>query len=73
MKLSNTAHNMLWRAIKMGAQGFYTARRDEGRVCEHLRERRLLEFKDGRRSRGYFQFFVVTDAGRAALEAAAAA
>jgi DNA-binding MarR family transcriptional regulator len=60
---------MLWRAIRMGAQGFYTARAAERRVCERLRARGLLEFKDGRRSR-LIQFFTVTEAGRSAFAAA---
>ncbi len=66
-KRSDTARHMLWRAAKMGAQGFHTGWRREQHVCERLRERGLLAFKGGRRSRGYFQFFVLSPAGRASM------
>ena len=68
-KLSDTARRMLWRAIRMGAQGFYTARAAERHVCERLAARGLLEFKDRRRAR-LIQFFTVTEAGRSAFAAA---
>ena len=68
--LSPTARQMLWRGIRMGAQGFYTGWRNEQAVCERERRRGRLAFKGGRRSRGCFQFFVVTPTGRAAYSAA---
>jgi len=69
LRLSDTARRMLWRAIRMGAQGFYTARAAERRVCERLHGCGLLACKDGRRSRP-IRFFTVTEAGRSAFAAA---
>jgi hypothetical protein len=65
----DTARRVLWRAIRMGAQGFYMARVAERRVGERLRARGLFEFQDRRRSR-LIQFFTVTEAGRSAFAAA---
>jgi hypothetical protein len=68
MRLSKKALEILARGREWEHKGgFYTADRSEHQVIERLREKGLLRFWNGRRSKFWqAQFYDITLAGRAA-------